>query len=100
MYHHQRGGNNGQGRDQAQGGWHGYDRCHRAYRDLAPDGAAETAARGLFDALRWTEGTGARFVVVQDVSHDAGDLAAGVADRIFRAASGKVVQRLALLPAP
>jgi L-threonylcarbamoyladenylate synthase len=72
----------------------------RAYRDLAPDGAAETAARGLFDALRWTEGTGARFVVVQDVSHDAGDLAAGVADRMFRAASGKVVQRLALLPAP
>jgi L-threonylcarbamoyladenylate synthase len=69
----------------------------RAYRDLAPDGATDTAARGLFDALRWTEGTGARFVVVQDVSHDAGDLAAGVADRIFRAASGKVVQRLALL---
>ncbi|GBG27366.1 T6A37 threonylcarbamoyladenosine biosynthesis protein RimN [Hondaea fermentalgiana] len=64
-----------------------------AYRELSQSGDAAEAARELFSALRWTESTEAKHVLVQDASHAKGALAASVADRMFRAASGKVAVR-------
>jgi len=66
-----------------------------AYRDLSPKGDTQEAARGLFAALRWTEDIeGAKRVLICDVMAAApatDEHAATVADRAFRAASGRVL---------
>eukprot|EP01041_Mallomonas_annulata_P013221 gene13221-27968_t len=71
-----------------------------AYRDLSVSGSVSEAARAIFDTLRWSEvQQGATRVFVSKVidiggstdGDDDGDLAAGVSDRIFRAASGASV---------
>lgn len=67
-----------------------------AYRDLAPDGSIESAARNVFEALRWAEAVpdAARILVIKPPVEDIevkGDLRAGVLDRLFRASSGKTV---------
>jgi len=69
-----------------------------AYRDLSPTGDAAIAAADLFTALRWAEDVpGAVHVFIADLSQErfANDLLAGVADRLYRAASGR---HLKLLP--
>ena len=79
-----------------------------AYRDLSPSGDSREAGAQLFAALRWAEGFGAgggaRRVLLADVAEvaralaagggdeGAGELAASVADRCFRAASGRVLE--------
>ncbi|KAJ1444862.1 DHBP synthase RibB-like alpha/beta domain-containing protein [Pelagophyceae sp. CCMP2097] len=66
-----------------------------AYRDLSPLADATQAANGLFDALRWAEAvSGATAVLVADLSDDrqSEGILAGVADRLYRAASGRKVQ--------
>lgn len=66
----------------------------RAYRDLSPTGDAAEAAAGLFSALRWAENVeGAKNVFVADLSgeRNAPGLVAGVADRLYRAASGNAI---------
>lgn len=63
-----------------------------AYRDLSPEADAASAAATLFDTLRWAENVqGAERVLVVDLSDDRADkgMLAGVADRVYRAASGK-----------
>jgi L-threonylcarbamoyladenylate synthase len=70
----------------------------RGYREIAPNGDAAAAARGLFAALRWAEGLeGARAVLLADprgaaagdeAERDAGE---AVRDRLFRACSGRIV---------
>lgn len=75
-----------------------------AYRDLSAAGSAAEAARQLFDALRWAESVvGARRVLLAAVpltesvggsgedSAVGTDMTLGLADRVFRAASGVVV---------
>lgn len=77
-----------------------------AYRDLSPAGRPAEAARVLFDTLRWAESvSGAQRVLVaaipihptspssssSTVSSGDGDLRLGLADRVFRAASGVLV---------
>lgn len=83
-----------------------------AYRDLSPSGDAKQAAYQLFDTLRWSETIqGASKVLIasivsedksavvieaSDVTATGGqavecDLTLGVADRVFRAASGQFV---------
>lgn len=64
------------------------------YLELSKEGDAAEAARSLFSGLRWTETTTAQHVLIQDASHASGALAASVADRMFRAASGKVAANL------
>lgn len=69
-----------------------------AYRDLSAAGDASEAARGLFDTLRWAEQVaGAQYVLIAPVLHTddviaaaktVTDISLGVADRIYRAASG------------
>lgn len=68
-----------------------------AYRDLSSSGNSAEAARNLFDALRWSEGIeGAERVLVAKIAPvltnivlpEASDMTLGVADRVFRAASG------------
>lgn len=69
-----------------------------AYRDLSATGDASEAARGLFDTLRWAEQVaGAQYVLIAPVLHTddviaaaktVTDISLGVADRIYRAASG------------
>eukprot|EP00607_Mallomonas_marina_P000390 CAMPEP_0182434998 /NCGR_PEP_ID=MMETSP1167-20130531/72979_1 /TAXON_ID=2988 /ORGANISM="Mallomonas Sp, Strain CCMP3275" /LENGTH=449 /DNA_ID=CAMNT_0024625495 /DNA_START=298 /DNA_END=1647 /DNA_ORIENTATION=+ len=61
-----------------------------AYRDLSPSGSVEEAARGVFEVLRWSEKQkGATCVLIAKIPVSIrGDLAAGVSDRLFRAASG------------
>ena len=74
-----------------------------AYRDLSSSGDSQEAARALFDTLRWSEAIpGAQRVLVAPVEtgnkeiiaeqrqllEDDHDMSLGVADRIFRAASG------------
>eukprot|EP01040_Poterioochromonas_malhamensis_P013089 gene13089-14358_t len=84
-----------------------------AYRDLSPAKDSIEAARSLFDTLRWSEAiAGAKYVFVTPVekksdetgkeeiieeqrlllssalSNGVDDMSLGVADRIFRAASG------------
>ncbi|KAJ8608909.1 hypothetical protein CTAYLR_005265 [Chrysophaeum taylorii] len=71
-----------------------------AYRDLSEDADAKVAANTLFDALRWAEAVpDAARVLIADLSEDRADagLVAGVADRVYRAASGK---KLVLKPPP
>eukprot|EP01038_Epipyxis_sp_PR26KG_P009281 gene9281-12504_t len=76
-----------------------------AYRDLSPDGNTSEAARLLFDTLRWSEKVcNASKILIVDVSlacnhvHNNeyknindidNDISLGLADRIFRAASGR-----------
>ena len=66
-----------------------------AYRDLSPSGDTQEAARNLFAALRWTETVeGAERVLMADLvaaAPETDEHAASVADRVFRAASGRVV---------
>jgi tRNA threonylcarbamoyl adenosine modification protein (Sua5/YciO/YrdC/YwlC family) len=71
-----------------------------AYRDLSESGSAAEAARCLFDALRWAEnvpGAGRVLIAAIPVEEavagtlaqaDETDMTLGLADRIFRAASG------------
>jgi hypothetical protein len=79
-----------------------------AYRDLSPSGNSSEAARALFDTLRWSELVeNAKRVLVAKVEGQVtndienlqvedkethysiiSDLTLGIADRIFRAASG------------
>ena len=88
-----------------------------AYRDLSEAGDAKQAARRLFATLRWTESlasasrvfvaavTGRRPTAGDGNGNGGGkecdEHAASVADRVFRAASGRVVavRRGALPPA-
>jgi L-threonylcarbamoyladenylate synthase len=80
------------------------NRSHQflAYRDLSPSGNSLEAAQSLFDSLRWTEQVeGAKIVLVSPILQDLcqsssstteeHDLSMGLADRIFRAASGQAV---------
>lgn len=68
-------------------------------RDLSVSGDASEAARNLFDYLRWSEGvTGATRVYIpvlqaaeSPASAVSDELLLGVADRVHRAASGRVV---------
>mmetsp|Transcript_19088 Transcript_19088/g.35336 ORF Transcript_19088/g.35336 Transcript_19088/m.35336 type:complete len:399 (-) Transcript_19088:223-1419(-) len=70
-----------------------------AYRDISPQGDISQAAQTIFDVLRWAEQIkGAEHVLLRDVSHATADLAPSVADRMYRAASGKVATNLRLLP--
>jgi tRNA threonylcarbamoyl adenosine modification protein (Sua5/YciO/YrdC/YwlC family) len=74
-----------------------------AYRDLSAAGRAAEAAHQLFDTLRWAEMvSGAKKVLIASIlsnsvgsgsvaSSDECDLSLGVADRVFRAASGQFV---------
>lgn len=78
-----------------------------AYRDLSPAGRPTEAARVLFDTLRWAESVpGAQRVLVAAIPTNSteassspstvsstgdGDLRLGLADRVFRAASGVLV---------
>jgi L-threonylcarbamoyladenylate synthase len=80
-----------------------------AYRDLSSQSDSSEAARSLFDTLRWAECVeGAKIVLIaaieeqplsnaesrqlqQHVEDNDMDLSLGVADRIFRAASGLFV---------
>ncbi len=84
-----------------------------AYRDLSPGGRPSDAARVLFDTLRWAESVpGAQRVLVAAIPPERalpteiampspsegdgngdgdGDLRLGLADRVFRAASGVLV---------
>jgi hypothetical protein len=79
-----------------------------AYRDLSPSGAADEASRTVFDALRWTETIpGAEVVLLplvvpflmeqqqqeqgQKRDRESVALCEAVEDRLFRAASGRVV---------
>jgi hypothetical protein len=67
------------------------------YRDLSEEMDFRQAARRLFDTLRWTESVAnVKHVLLVDVNAAAEDSAAtgaehlkAVADRLFRAASGK-----------
>jgi L-threonylcarbamoyladenylate synthase len=66
-----------------------------AYRDLASTGDMRDAARELFTTLRWSEQiAGAEYVLIapvlssETIPENEYGLALGVADRIFRAASG------------
>ena len=68
------------------------------YRDLSCKGDFQEAGRHLFDTLRWTEDVeSVRHVLLVDITAPGGtcinstskEHAAAVADRLFRAASGK-----------
>ena len=72
----------------------------RSYRDLSPTADASEAAASVFEALRWAEGqagAGARCVLLPSLrfaggSDDQGGMAEhepAVADRLYRAASGR-----------
>lgn len=65
-----------------------------AYRELVtPGGGASSAARAVFEALRWAEAVpGARAVLLADPRGvDTSETAEAVRDRLFRAASGRAV---------
>jgi L-threonylcarbamoyladenylate synthase len=70
------------------------------YRDLSEEKNASEAARNLFDVLRWAESVEeAEVVLIADVKEISGqlmkkDISLGVADRVFRAASGTIVNVL------
>jgi len=66
-----------------------------AYRDLSKTGDAAEAAAALFETLRWAEAVpDAKNVFLADLSEEraSAGLVAGVADRIFRAASGNLIE--------
>ena len=61
-----------------------------AYRNLSPPGSVAGAARDLFASLRWSEAVaGARLVLLPAVGAGEGGVGDGLADRLFRAASGR-----------
>jgi hypothetical protein len=77
-----------------------------SYRDLSPEGCSAAAARAVFESLRWAEqraAEGGRVVLLPDLTLErdsaaeaadstaaaAGEHAPALADRLFRAASGK-----------
>lgn len=67
-----------------------------AYRDLSPKGNAKEAALNLFDTLRWCEQfkQGERIVLVEVsnlTSNEEVNFADAVYDRMYRAASGKII---------
>ena len=73
----------------------GFNETHphvAGYKDLG--GSLQQAARNLFETLRWAESvTGATKVLICDIATvDDSEDGGGVCDRIYRAASGKVVQ--------
>ena len=71
------------------------EKSARAYRDLSSAGDAAVAANALFDTLRWAEGVpGAANVFIADLSEERASsaLIAGVADRVYRAASGNAIE--------
>ena len=71
------------------------EKSARAYRDLSAAGDAKVAANALFDTLRWAEGVpGAANVFIADLSEERASsaLIAGVADRVYRAASGNAIE--------
>lgn len=73
-----------------------------AYRELVSEGGgAASAARVVFEALRWAEAVpGARGVLLADPRGvDASEGAEAVRDRLFRAASGRMVTWEAALAA-
>lgn len=68
------------------------------YRDLSDEGDYRTAAKNLFNLLRWSESyktQGGRYVLIPALHSDKqsgeSELQAGVIDRVFRASSGKTV---------
>ncbi|CAM9728132.1 unnamed protein product [Choristocarpus tenellus] len=65
-----------------------------AYKDLSPGGDAKEAAVGLFRSLRWAEAhaSAERLLILGLPSRSNDDLSGAVNDRIYRAASGKVIQ--------
>lgn len=71
-----------------------------SYHDLSPHANPQIAANNLFSTLRWAENLpGAERVILADLSDNRADsgLVAGVADRTYRAASGR---RLLLMTPP
>lgn len=66
-----------------------------AYRDLSEQGNSKEAAFHLFDYLRWSESfTTAQLVLlpyVHQAESEEQSILLGLADRLFRAASGKIV---------
>ena len=67
------------------------EKAARAYRDLSAAGDAKVAANALFDTLRWAEGVPGAANVIADLSEERASsaLIAGVADRVYRAASAR-----------
>jgi L-threonylcarbamoyladenylate synthase len=64
-----------------------------AYRDLSASGLPQEAGRCLFSVLRWSETVPeAQAILLPMLSREATTLDGAVADRLFRAASGQVVQ--------
>lgn len=61
------------------------------YRDLSVNANVEEAIHNLYDALRWTEGTGASYVVVAEIAGHTDQHEAALWDRLYRAASGRFV---------
>jgi tRNA threonylcarbamoyl adenosine modification protein (Sua5/YciO/YrdC/YwlC family) len=61
------------------------------YRDLSPRADIEEAIHNLYDALRWTEDTGASCVVVTEIKGHTDQHEAALWDRLYRAASGRFV---------
>ena len=64
------------------------------YRDLSVGAEAAEAAACLFDTLRWAEGVpGAAAIVISAIPavEGEGGLLLGIADRMFRSASGNLV---------
>jgi len=61
-----------------------------AYSNLSTSSSVREAAQRLFSSLRWAEAVpGAKIILLPDISSENDEYAAGVADRIFRSASGK-----------
>jgi len=61
-----------------------------AYSNLSPSSNMKEAGRNLFASLRWAETIeNAKAVLLPDLSKELDENAGGVADRMFRSASGK-----------
>ena len=71
-----------------------------AYRDLTPIGDSAQAAQAIFETLRWAEQVPqADCILFPDLTSMARDaLSLAVQDRLNRAASGMVVDRLSAIP--
>jgi hypothetical protein len=63
-----------------------------AYQDMSPAGDILAARARLFDVLRWSEMVqGATKVLIADLEDESQEHVAAVRDRVFRAASGRVM---------